>query len=130
MNRFGVFSILFTLLYVMPSVSWSNDVSPTVTAPNDACQRLRRAGRNNPSAQKAAKKYGVQLRKIEAACRAYLKEQFPGIDTKRTNLSSCARLGQQPSLDDTGKGFLNEQRRLAKRTQLMCRRALRALSKK
>ena len=130
MNKFGVFSILFTLISVMPSVSWSNDVSPTVTAPYDACQKLRRAGRNNPSAQKAAKKYGVLLRKIEAACRAYLKEQFPGIDTKRTNLSSCARLGEQPSLDDAGKGFLNEQRRLAKRTQLMCRRALRALSKK
>ena len=103
MNRFGVFSILFTLLYVMPSVSWSNDVSPTVTAPNDACQRLRRASRKTLPLKRQQRSTAFSSEKIEAACRAYLKEQFPGIDTKRTNLSSCARLGQQPSLDDTGK---------------------------
>ena len=130
MYRFGVFSVLFGISCLVPGISWSNEVSPTIAAPVDACQKLRRAGRKDPSARRAAKKYGLQLRKIESSCRAYLAKNYPGVDAKRTNLGSCALLGEQPNLDDKGKGFLNERRRLTKRTQLMCRRTLRSLSKK
>ena len=130
MYRFGVFSILFSITCLMPTASWSNEVSPTANIPINACQKLRRAGRKDPSAKRPAKKYNLQLRKIEASCRAYLAEHFPGVDSERTNLSSCALVGQQSNLDDKGKEFLNEQRRLTRRTQLMCRRTLRSLIKK